>query len=154
MGHGWRVYLSCTIKANGKMAHGSADTIWNNLGSREQQLVDMVKELARKAKLSKSPDVGIYSSKEINAFATGATQRSSLIAVSTGLLDRMSKDELEGVLAHEMAHIANGDMVTMALLQGVINAFVMFLARILAYAISMSSRDRQSSGVSGSYYLL
>ncbi len=126
-----------------------------NLSGREKELVEMVKELSRKAKLSKCPEVGIYSSKEVNAFATGATQRSSLIAVSTGLLDRMGKDELEGVLAHEMAHIANGDMVTMALLQGVINAFVMFLARILAYAISMSSRDRQSSsGVSGSYYLL
>ncbi|MGK3946399.1 M48 family metalloprotease, partial [Streptomyces caeruleatus] len=72
----------------------------------------------------------------MNAFATGPTRSNSLVAVSTGLLRQMSWDEVEGVLGHEVAHISNGDMVTMALIQGVVNAFVMFLSRILAFAIS------------------
>ena len=85
------------------------------------------------------PEVAVYDSPEVNAFATGPSKSRSLFAVSTGLLRSMRRDEVEGVLAHEVAHIANGDMVTMTLLQGVINAFVMFLARIVAYALS--SRD-------------
>ncbi|MCK5460623.1 protease HtpX [Candidatus Gracilibacteria bacterium] len=83
----------------------------------------------------KTPEIGIYASPEVNAFATGATKNSSLVAVSQGLLNEMDKDEIEGVIAHEMAHIQNGDMVTMALLQGVINAFVIFFARVAAYAV-------------------
>ena len=79
------------------------------------------------------PEVGIYDSPEVNAFATGPSKSRSLVAVSTGLLRAMRHEEVEGVLAHEVAHIANGDMVTMTLLQGVINAFVMFLARLIAY---------------------
>ncbi|HSX38201.1 MAG TPA: protease HtpX [Chlamydiales bacterium] len=92
------------------------------------------------------PQVGIYRSNEVNAFATGPTKNRALVAVSTGLLQRMKNQEIEGVLAHEIAHIANGDMVTMTLLQGVVNAFVMFLARILAYAISGFGRSRENSG--------
>jgi heat shock protein HtpX len=92
------------------------------------------------------PEVGIYQSGEINAFATGPSKSSSLVAVSTGLLDRMNDEEVEGVLAHEVAHIANGDMVTMALVQGVVNAFVMFFARIAAFALqnAMKSDDDES----------
>lgn len=79
------------------------------------------------------PEVGIYDSEEVNAFATGPTRNRSLIAVSTGLLRRLNRNETDGVLGHEIAHIANGDMVTMTLIQGVVNAFAMFLARIFGY---------------------
>ena len=78
------------------------------------------------------PEVGIYDSPEVNAFATGPSKSRSLVAVSSGLLRAMRPNEVEGVLAHEVAHIANGDMVTMTLLQGVMNAFVMFFARLIA----------------------
>ena len=106
-------------------------------------LVKTVHDLARRAGLPEMPEVGIYDSPEPNAFATGPTKSRSLVAVSTGLLESMNKNELEGVLAHEIAHVANGDMVTMTLVQGVINAFVMFLARAIAFALSQSS-DRDS----------
>jgi heat shock protein HtpX len=111
------------------------------LGSGE--LVDTVHELARRAGLPAMPEVGVYESPEPNAFATGPSKSRSLVAVSTGLLDSMSKHELEGVLAHEVAHIANGDMVTMTLIQGVVNAFVMFLARVIAFALTQNS-DRDN----------
>lgn len=91
------------------------------------------------------PEVGIYQSPEVNAFATGASKNSSLVAVSSGLVAQMSADEVEWVVAHEMAHIMNGDMVTMTLLQGVINAFVIFLSRAIAQVISMALRRDDSS---------
>jgi heat shock protein HtpX len=99
----------------------------------EQKLVQKIYAFSRNAGLKKMPEVGYYESDELNAFATGATKNSSLVAVSTGLLSRMNEKELDGVLAHEVAHIANGDMVTMTLLQGVVNSFVMFLARVLGF---------------------
>jgi len=83
----------------------------------------------------KIPEVAIFDSPEVNAFATGMTKNSALVAVSTGLLDKMSKDEAEAVLAHEVSHIANGDMVTLTLIQGVVNTFVMFLSRVIGYAV-------------------
>ncbi|MEM8629063.1 MAG: protease HtpX [Chlamydiota bacterium] len=114
-------------------------------GSSHEFLLHTVERLAKKAHIP-MPDVGIYPGKEVNAFATGPTKRHSLIAVSEGLLHKMDPDEIEGVLAHELAHIENGDMVTMTLLQGVVNAFVMFFARALAYAVSGLGRgDRRSS---------
>jgi heat shock protein HtpX len=82
------------------------------------------------------PQVGVYDSPEMNAFATGPTKNRSLVAVSTGLLRQMGRNEVSGVLGHEVSHIANGDMVTMTLIQGVVNAFVLFFARIIAYVIS------------------
>lgn len=106
-----------------------------------QDLVQRVHGLARAAGLSKMPEVGIYESPELNAFATGPTKNRSLVAVSTGLLHRMNRDEVDGVLGHEIAHVANGDMVTMTLVQGVVNAFVMFFARIIAFAVSQNVRD-------------
>jgi heat shock protein HtpX len=109
-------------------------------------LVATVHELSRRAGLPAMPEVGVYDSPEPNAFATGPTRSRALVAVSTGLLHSMSQDELEGVLAHEVAHIANGDMVTMTLVQGVVNAFVMFLARVIAFALSRNS-DRDSRGM-------
>lgn len=102
----------------------------------ERWLVQTVHNLARKAQLPGMPEVGIYQSPDVNAFATGATKGNSLVAVSTGLLSSMSQEEAEGVLGHEIAHIANGDMVTMTLLQGVVNTFVMFFARIAAWSLS------------------
>ena len=92
------------------------------------------------------PEVGIYDSPEVNAFATGPSRRRSLVAVSSGLLRAMRRDEVEGVLAHEVAHIGNGDMVTMTLIQRVINAFVIFFARLIAFGM-------RSSDSRGSYML-
>ncbi|NOU24849.1 MAG: protease HtpX [Methylotenera sp.] len=83
----------------------------------------------------KMPEVAVFDSPEVNAFATGMTKNSSLVAVSTGLLNKMSKDEAEAVLAHEISHISNGDMVTLTLIQGVVNTFVMFLSRVIGYAV-------------------
>ena len=90
------------------------------------------------------PEVGIYDSPEVIAFATGPSKKKSLVAVSSGLMRGMRPDEIEGVLAHEVAHISNGDMVTMTLLQGVINAFVMFFARLVAFGVRTSSDSRNS----------
>lgn len=106
------------------------------------ELVRTVHNLARAARLPKMPEVGVYDSPEVNAFATGPTKARSLVAVSSGLLRTMNKSEAEGVLAHEVAHVANGDMVTMTLIQGVVNAFVMFLARIAAFAIQTAFANR------------
>ncbi len=117
-----------------------------------KRLIQTVHQLARQANLTQMPQVGIYESSEPNAFATGPSKRKSLVAVSTGLLRRMSQKELEGVIAHEISHIANGDMVTMTLIQGIVNAFVMFLARILAYVFSGLGKSRDSSSSGGSYF--
>ena len=116
-----------------------------------RELVETVHDLARRAGLSKMPEVGLFESQEVNAFATGPSRSRSLVAVSTGLLNTMRPNEVAGVLGHEIAHIANGDMVTMTLIQGVINAFVMFLARVLAFAVTqaMRSRDERDSGGGG-----
>ena len=100
------------------------------------------------------PEVGVYESPEVNAFATGPSKSRSLVAVSTGLLRSMRREEAEGVLAHEVAHIANGDMVTMTLLQGVVNAFVMFLARIIAAFLVRSDGESRRSGYGAQYMLV
>ena len=119
-------------------------------GSQEANwLYATVERLTKQAELP-MPEVGIYESPEVNAFATGPSKSRSLVAVSSGLLRSMRPEEVEGVLAHEVAHIANGDMVTMTLLQGVMNAFVMFLARLIAFG--MRSNDSRNSG--GSYMVV
>jgi heat shock protein HtpX len=115
-------------------------------------LVNTVHNLARAAGLPKMPEVGIYDSPEVNAFATGPTRSSALVAVSSGLLRRMGQREMEGVLGHEITHIANGDMVTMTLIQGVINVFVMFFARVFAFALMQFLRRDDERG--GSSYLM
>jgi len=114
--------------------------------STEVWLVDSVARLANAAGLP-MPEVAIYDG-EPNAFATGATKNSSLVAVSTGLLQGMTREEVEAVLAHEIAHIANGDMVTLTLIQGVVNTFVVFLSRVVGYAVDSFLRrnDEESSG--------
>lgn len=103
----------------------------NQLDEKERLVYDVVHRLAGDNHI-KMPEVWIYEDSDPNAFATGATKNSSLVAVSTGLLELMKNDEIEWVIAHEMAHILNGDMVTMTLLQWVVNTFVVFLSRILA----------------------
>lgn len=112
-----------------------------DLRSHERMLVDKVHRLSRAAGLTHMPEVGMYAADEVNAFATGPTKKRSLVAVSTGLLNEMDEDAIEGVLAHEVAHIANGDMLTMTLLQGVVNTFVVFLARIVAFVASRFVRS-------------
>lgn len=119
----------------------------------QKQVLETVYGLAQKAGLPKMPEVGIYQSPEINAFATGPTKRRSLVAISSGLLQNMDKAQVEGVLAHEITHISNGDMVTMTLLQGIINAFVMFLARVLAYILSGFGRNGERQGSYGSFMI-
>lgn len=108
-------------------------------------LLETVHSLARGAGLKVMPEVGIYESPEVNAFATGPTKRHALVAVSRGLLNKMGKKEIEGVLGHEIAHIVNGDMVTLTLIQGIVNAFVMFLARVLAFVVTGLGRNRESN---------
>jgi heat shock protein HtpX len=113
--------------------------------STEVWLVDTVARLAQRAGLP-MPEVAIYDG-EPNAFATGATKNSSLVAVSTGLLQGMTREEAEAVLAHEVAHIANGDMVTLTLIQGVVNTFVVFLSRVVGYLVdSFLRRGEENSG--------
>ena len=100
----------------------------------EQWLVDTVQRQARQAGIS-MPEVGIFNSPEPNAFATGMRRNNALVAVSSGLLANMSSDEVEAVLGHEVTHVANGDMVTMGLIQGVVNTFVIFLSRVIGHAV-------------------
>ena len=108
---------------------------------QEAWLIDIVKFQASQAGIG-MPEVAVWDSPEINAFATGMNRNNALVAVSTGLLRSMTKDEAEAVLAHEISHVANGDMVTLALIQGVVNTFVYFFARIAASALSRGSNNR------------
>lgn len=120
-----------------------AQVIETPSNSTELWLFDTVKRLADRAGIA-MPEVAVYEG-EPNAFATGAFKNSALVAVSTGLLQGMTKDEIEAVLGHEIAHVANGDMVTMTLIQGVVNTFVVFLSRVVGYAVDRAlSRDNNS----------
>lgn len=114
----------------------------------ERWLVGAVKRLADQVELA-MPEVGIFESEEMNAFATGARRNAALVAVSSGLLRNMSRTQVEAVLGHEISHVANGDMVTLALLQGVLNTFVIFLARIIGGIVDRAvlRNDRQESGI-------
>lgn len=130
-----------------KMSMGVVIINPKNATQNERYLLDMIHSLAKRAGLTKMPEVGIYHSPELNAFATGPGKNHSLVAVSSGLLNNLNRDEIEAVVGHEISHIANGDMVTMTLVQGVINSFAMFLSRIAAYAASVAmSRDDEKSG--------
>jgi heat shock protein HtpX len=121
----------------------------------ERWLLNTVTEQARKAG-GNCPEVAIYNAADMNAFATGMSKNNALLAVSTGLLNNMTQDETEAVLGHEMSHIANGDMVTLTLIQGVVNTFVIFFARLLAGIIDnfLSSSDEESSGHGFSYFII
>jgi heat shock protein HtpX len=119
---------------------------------QEQWLVQTIAQLAQRAGI-KMPEVAIYEG-EPNAFATGPSKNNSLVAVSTGLLYTMTPKEVEGVLAHEVAHIQNGDMVTMTLVQGVVNTFVVFLSRVIAFAADKAFSKNEGDGVSWIYILV
>ena len=119
----------------------------------EKWLVDTVRKLADKSGIG-MPEVGIFEG-DPNAFATGAFKNSALVAVSTGLLQNMTHEEIEAVLAHEVAHIANGDMVTMTLIQGVMNTFVVFLSRVVGYAVDsfLRKNDEENTGPGIGYWV-
>ena len=119
----------------------------------EAWIVETVRRFSEQAGIG-MPEVGIFEG-EPNAFATGAFKDSALVAVSTGLLAGMTREEVEAVIGHEVAHIANGDMVTMTLIQGVMNTFVVFLSRVVAYAVDsfLRKNDEQSSGPGMAYYI-
>lgn len=123
----------------------------------ESWLVETVRRQAQAAGIG-MPEVAIYDSPEMNAFATGANRNDALVAVSTGLLRNMSQDEVEAVLAHEVSHVANGDMVTLTLIQGVVNTFVIFLARVLGGIIDSALRgnsdEEESQGPGFAYYII
>jgi len=119
-------------------------------GADEQWLVNTVRKLADKAGIG-MPDVGIFEGAP-NAFATGAFKNSALVAVSTGLLQSMTRDEVEAVLGHEVAHVTNGDMVTLTLIQGVVNTFVMFLSRVIGSIVDKAV-FRTERGIGPGYYI-
>lgn len=136
----------------------SIELIKTPSNSTEQWLVQTVREQSEKAGIP-MPDVGVYDSPEANAFATGRSRNSALVAVSSGLLHQMRQREVEGVLAHEVAHIANGDMVTMTLLQGVLNTFVVFFSRVIGLLVDSflqgNRRDEEgrSSGTGIGFFI-
>lgn len=121
----------------------------------EHWLVETVAAQAKKAGIN-CPEVAIYNAPDMNAFATGMNKNNALVAVSSGLLQSMTRDEAEAVLAHEVSHVANGDMVTLTLLQGVVNTFVIFLARVLGGIIdsAMRNNDSESEGRGFAYYII
>ncbi|HEY0634836.1 MAG TPA: protease HtpX [Gammaproteobacteria bacterium] len=130
-----------------------AQVIEQPRNATEQWLVETIRRQAQAAGI-KMPEVAIYDSPDINAFATGPSRNNSLVAVSTGLLYAMSRDEAEAVLGHEVSHVANGDMVTLTLIQGVVNTFVIFLSRIIGYLVdSFLRRDEESSGPGLGYWI-
>ncbi len=119
-------------------------------GAHERWLVDTVHRLADKANIGR-PDVAVYEG-EPNAFATGAFKNSALVAVSTGLLESMSREEVEAVLGHEITHVSNGDMVTLTLIQGVLNTFVFFLSRVVGFIVDKTV-FRTERGIGPGYYI-
>lgn len=119
----------------------------------ERWLLETVAELSEKAGI-KMPEVGVFPAQQANAFATGWNRNDALVAVSSGLMQRFRPEEIRAVLAHEIGHVANGDMVTLALVQGVVNTFVMFFARIAGYAVdSFLRRDEEGGGVGIGFYI-
>jgi heat shock protein HtpX len=128
-----------------------AQVITQPRNAMEQWLVDTVRKHAEKAGIG-MPEVALYEG-EPNAFATGAFKNSSLVAVSTGLLQSMSREEVEAVLGHEVAHIANGDMVTMTLIQGVMNTFVVFLSRVIGYVVDRLILKNESDAPGIGYWV-
>lgn len=141
-------------KTMAKLAMG-VQVIEQPRNEAEQWLLDLVSAYARRLGLA-MPEVGVFDSPDMNAFATGPSRNQALVAVSTGLLRGMERDEAEAVLGHEMSHVANGDMVTMTLLQGVLNTFVIFLARVFGSVIDSALRGGrdQRSGPGPFYFLI
>jgi len=126
-------FLSLAISKWTAKRFTGAQVIETPRNSTEQWLVTTVQRQAKSAGIG-MPEVAIYDSPDVNAFATGMSRNNALVAVSTGLMNAMTQDEAEAVLAHEVSHVANGDMVTLALIQGVVNTFVIFLSRVIGHA--------------------
>ncbi len=152
MGFGGAFVSLLISKWMAKMSTG-AQVITQANNADEAWLLDTVRRLAERAGIA-MPEVAIYEG-EPNAFATGAFKNSALVAVSTGLLRGMTREEVEAVLGHEVAHIANGDMVTLTLIQGVLNTFVVFLSRVIGYFVDnlLRKNDEESSGPGMGYYV-
>ena len=141
-GFGGSLISLAMSKSMAKRATG-AMVIESPNNSTEHWLYSTVQRQAKQAGIG-MPEVAIYDSPEMNAFATGMNRNSALVAVSTGLLRNMREDEVEAVLAHEISHVANGDMVTLTLVQGVVNTFVIFLARIIASALASNNNNNNN----------
>jgi len=152
MGFGGAIISLLMSKPMAKWSTG-AQVINQPQSADEQWIVDTVRRLSEKAGIA-MPEVAIYEG-EPNAFATGAFRDSALVAVSTGLLQGMTREEVEAVLGHEIAHVANGDMVTLTLIQGVLNTFVVFLSRVIGYAVDTALRrnDEENTGPGMGYYI-
>ena len=152
MGFGGAIISLLMSKWMAKMSTG-AEVITQPRSPDEAWILDTVQRLSHNAGIA-MPEVAIYDG-EPNAFATGAFKNSALVAVSSGLLQGMTREEVEAVLGHEIAHIANGDMVTLALIQGVLNTFVVFLSRVVGYFVDgmLRKNDEQSSGPGIGYYV-
>jgi heat shock protein HtpX len=152
MGFGGAFISLLISKWMAKMTTG-AQVITQASNADEAWLLDTVSHLSERAGIA-MPEVAIYEG-DPNAFATGAFKNSALVAVSTGLLRGMTKEEVEAVLGHEVAHIANGDMVTLTLIQGVLNTFVVFLSRVIGYFVDgmLRKNDEESSGPGMGYYI-
>ena len=150
MGFGGAIFSLLISKPMAKWSTG-AQVINDSNDPTHRWIVGAVQGFAQKANL-KMPDVAIYEG-EPNAFATGAFRNSALVAVSTGLLQSMTRDEVEAVIAHEVSHVANGDMVTMTLIQGVMNTFVVFLSRVIGYFVDKVVLRNDRDGVGMGYYV-
>jgi heat shock protein HtpX len=152
MGFGGAFISLLMSKTMAKWSTG-AEVITQPRSQDEAWIVETVRRLSERAGIA-MPEVAIYEG-EPNAFATGAFKNSALVAVSTGLLQGMTREEVEAVLGHEVAHIANGDMVTMTLIQGVLNTFVVFLSRVVGYFVDslLRKNDEESSGPGIGYYV-
>jgi heat shock protein HtpX len=149
MGFGGAIISLLISKPIAKWSTG-AQVIDGSEGTTQYWLVQTVKNLAEKARIG-MPEVAVYEG-PANAFATGAFRDSSLVAVSTGLLESMSRDEVEAVLGHEVSHVANGDMVTLTLIQGVVNTFVIFLSRLVGYVVDKAV-FKTERGVGPGFYV-
>jgi heat shock protein HtpX len=155
MGFGGSIISLLLSKTMAKWSTG-ARVIDSPRTESEQWLVQTVHRLARDAGIG-APEVAVYDSPDMNAFATGARRDSALVAVSTGLLHGMRRDEVEAVLGHEVAHVANGDMVTLTLLQGVLNTFVIFVSRVVGFVVDRflnRSEDGEERGGTGPAYFI
>ncbi len=143
-------FISLLISKQIALWSTGAHIIKSPEGAHERWLVDTVKRLADKANIG-MPDVAVYEGAP-NAFATGALKNSALVAVSTGLLESMSREEVEAVLGHEITHVSNGDMVTLTLIQGVLNTFVFFLSRVVGFIVDKAV-FRTERGIGPGYYI-
>jgi heat shock protein HtpX len=146
-------FISLAISKWMAVRSTGAQIIGQPSNEHERWLLQTVERQAREAGIG-MPEVAIYNAPDMNAFATGMNRNNALVAVSTGLMTSMSRDEVEAVLAHEVSHVANGDMVTLTLIQGIVNTFVIFLARVIGYAVdSALRRGGDSHGPGIGYYV-